>query len=336
MEVVINEIPYPTEKFFRIGYTLRTWEFEKEGLTLEKIVVLDNQTKAALFTIEKSDLPDIYKDPIPPFPFLTWDKLNHCYLSIQLPLPLDQAYPTTLSHRFEFRDTLQNLPMVYEGAIFSPRLSESPVRISSPVKGEMMLLENQSTRGLHFRILLFTGGKLWRPERFAFDSRKYNEEFKFYEGDPKVNESYFNYGDTLYAVADGVVVTLVDGLPENHGDAMNVVFYSFIEFAGNYLVLDIGGGHFAGYAHIVPNSFLVQAGDQVKEGDPVALLGNSGNSTDPHLHFQITDGPDFIYSNGVTFVLKRYIKIGDPVIGPIPPTEYTNAMMEETSMLIIE
>ena len=126
-----------------------------------------------------------------------------------------------------------------------------------------------------------------------------------------MNTSYFNYGSTLYAVADGVVVHVQDGLPENSGDAQDVKFKSTMELAGNFLVLDIGGGRYAYYCHCIPQSFLVRVGDRVKEGDPVALLGNSGNSTAPHLHFQITDGPAFFSSNGIPFVIKEYTKTGE-------------------------
>jgi len=95
---------------------------------------------------------------------------------------------------------------------------------------------------------------------------------------------------------------------------------------GNYLKMDIGNGMYALYAHIHPNSFFVKVGDIVKEGDPLALVGNSGNSTSPHLHFQISDGTDFL-SNGIPFVLKTYTKLG------VTTQVFINAMPEEFTVI---
>ena len=104
--------------------------------------------------------------------------------------------------------------------------------------------------------------------------------------------------------------------------------------AGNYIIIDIGNQHYAMYAHGVKNSFLISAGDSVKEGQPIALLGNSGNSDAPHLHFQLCDGPDFFMSNGLPFVLKKFTRIGvylDPT--PIPPVDYFNTMNEQLEII---
>ncbi|HNR85299.1 MAG TPA: cell division protein FtsA [Taishania sp.] len=101
-------------------------------------------------------------------------------------------------------------------------------------------------------------------------------------------------------------------------------------------ILDIGGGRYAFYAHCVPNSFMVEIGDVVKEGDPIGLLGNSGNSDAPHLHFHIMDGTDIFFSNGLPFVVKKYTKVGDFETGPTTPTIVTNSMMEEYSIINFE
>lgn len=337
IKVIINDIPFQTEKYLRIPYTLQMWEYEKEGLDLEQIVVLDYNSKAELMRINKADLPEIFKDPLPASPYFIFDRIFHYYLSIQLPIPLEQTKPSRIYHRFTFNDTVQNKTVTIEGAAFSPRLNETPIAISSPLKDSNMVFVNQSTMGYHFYVLFFVSGNIFRGERFAFDSVRLNDDYsEMFDGDPKVNESYFNYRDTLYAVADGTVIRIRDGRPENNGNAKDVPINTVDELGGNYLVLDIGGGLYAYYAHCVPHSFLVKEGDAVKEGQPIGLLGNSGNSDAPHLHFEITDGPDILFSNGVPFVLKWYMKTGETESGPAVPKKVTNSMMEENTVISFE
>jgi hypothetical protein len=334
IEVVINDIPFKTEVYYRIPYTLKTCEWEKEGLKLQRIEILECYTNRILQTIEQEDLPFIHKDPLPSNTEITSDKIFNYYLSIQLPIELSDNKPLSISHRFILKDTLLHKYVTVEGGKFRPRINETPLAISSPVKGDNWIFINQSTNGYHFYTMFFVGGKLWRGERFAFDNLQLNDQMdNFYEGDPKVNESYFNYRDTLYAVADGTIHKLTDGRPQNKGDAQDVVFASIDEYGGNYVIQDIGNGLYAFYAHCAPYEFFVAQGDVVKEGDPIGLLGNSGNSTAPHLHFQITDGPSLFFSNGQPFVIKSYTKVGNLETGESSPVTYTNAMMEVISVI---
>lgn len=333
-EVVKNDVPFNTEKFTRIGYTLKMWEYEKDGMTLEKVVVFDNNTKAELFTIQKSELPPIYKDPLSAPKEIKVDKIDAYYMSIQLPIPLGQVLPSVVSHRLFLKDTVNNLEVIREGGVFSPRKNEKPLVINSPVKGENWIFFNQSTLLYHFYTLFFVDGKIGCGERYASDLLKLNDQDELYKGDPKVNESYFCYRDTLYAVADAIVHHTVDGLPENKGDARDVKFNTVEEYAGNYIILDIGNGNYAVYVHCVTGSIIVKKGDKIKEGSPIALLGNSGNSTSAHLHFSINDGPDFFMSNGLPFMLKQYEKNREVDAPEFKgPLKVSNSMMEEKSVV---
>jgi murein DD-endopeptidase MepM/ murein hydrolase activator NlpD len=72
------------------------------------------------------------------------------------------------------------------------------------------------------------------------------------------------------------------------------------------VILDLGGGNFAMYAHLHRGSVRVAAGDRVTRGQVIGLVGNSGNSIAPHLHFQVMDGPESITSNGLPYAIDRY------------------------------
>ncbi|HEX2660814.1 MAG TPA: M23 family metallopeptidase, partial [Polyangia bacterium] len=98
---------------------------------------------------------------------------------------------------------------------------------------------------------------------------------------------------------------------------------------GNYVVEQLDDGRFALYAHMRPGSPRVKVGDRVRRGQVLGLVGNSGNSTGPHLHFHITDGPSPLGSNGLPYVFDRFdllatVDLDDPnapVVFTPPPQE---------------
>ena len=352
IQVVLDDVAYPTDKYLRIGYTLKTWEYEKENLELQKIIVLDDESKVALLSIDKADIPKTYKDPLPQMFDLFVGKLTSYYLSIQLPIPLGQAVPRSVSHRLVFNNKSSASELTVEGARFTPRTQELPLVVASPLKGRNLRYFNQSTIGYHFDTLFVKNGSLFSSTRYAFDSLQYSDDMSaYYAGDPNQNSSFFNYGQTIYSVADGIVVSIKDGLPEQDGMAYKLAINSAEELGGNNVVINIGAGRYAFYDHCQPGSFgTLRVGDTVKEGQAIAKLGNSGNSHGPHLHFQITDGPDVFFSRGVPFVLKGFTKTGElgvlpdltggPAISGTPvavqPKVLLKAMMESTSLFSVE
>jgi murein DD-endopeptidase MepM/ murein hydrolase activator NlpD len=79
---------------------------------------------------------------------------------------------------------------------------------------------------------------------------------------------------------------------------------------GNYAVVDIGNGRYAFYAHMQPGSVRVKAGDKVTTGQVLGLLGNSGNTDTPHLHFHVMDGPSPLLANGLPYVFTSFVGDG--------------------------
>jgi murein DD-endopeptidase MepM/ murein hydrolase activator NlpD len=80
--------------------------------------------------------------------------------------------------------------------------------------------------------------------------------------------------------------------------------------AGNYVVVRIAPHQFATYAHLQRGSIRVQLRQHLGRGDVLGLLGNSGHSTGPHLHLQVTDGPSVLGSEGVPYVFTSYSFLG--------------------------
>jgi murein DD-endopeptidase MepM/ murein hydrolase activator NlpD len=93
---------------------------------------------------------------------------------------------------------------------------------------------------------------------------------------------------------------VIDGVPEQEPG----VFPEGIspdEADGNSVILDIGGGNYALYGHFQPGSIRVKEGDRVRQGDVLALVGSSGNSLAPHLHFHVMSTPLSLASNGLPY-----------------------------------
>lgn len=184
----------------------------------------------------------------------------------------------------------------------------SALEISSPLRGDGWLAANgPSNASGHRRALIPVGGAAHIAQRFAIDWVQLREDGKTWTGDQLKNESYRCYGADALAVADGVVAGVKDGIPENvPGVNSRAVPITLDTVGGNYVILDLGQGRYAFYAHLQPGSLRVKVGDKVKRGQVVGLVGNSGNSTEPHLHFHIGNKNAPLASEGLPYVLDSF------------------------------
>jgi hypothetical protein len=113
-------------------------------------------------------------------------------------------------------------------------------------------------------------------------------------------------------VADGVVTEIKDGIPQNVPNAEKYAVPITLEtIGGNHVIVDIGGGRFAFYAHMQPGSLRVKVGDHVKTGDVLGLVGNTGNSSEPHLHFDICDASSMLACEGLPYAFASFEVTGD-------------------------
>jgi murein DD-endopeptidase MepM/ murein hydrolase activator NlpD len=150
-------------------------------------------------------------------------------------------------------------------------------------------------------------GKARIAQRFAIDWLKLGADGRSFDGDRKLNKNFHAYGAEALAVADATVIAIKDGIPENEpGLASRAVLMTLETVGGNFVVLQLRRDRYAFYAHLQPGSLRVKPGDVVKRGQVLGLVGNSGNSTEPHLHFHVSDGPSPLGSSGMPYVLDAY------------------------------
>jgi len=103
---------------------------------------------------------------------------------------------------------------------------------------------------------------------------------------PAELDKYAIYGDTLFSPCDGYIAVAKDGLPNFPPGSMDKV-----NLAGNYVVMQYRGNLIV-FAHLLEGSLMVHAGDEVHKGQPLARIGNSGHTTEPHLHIHAVEGTD--------------------------------------------
>lgn len=204
----------------------------------------------------------------------------------------------------------------------------TPRVITPPLRGDNWVAVNGCCEpGWPHRTSLNSfNGKLNNSQRFAIDWKRTDNAGEFVVGDKNDNENYADYGADIYAVADGTVVSTLDTVDAN---APGVLPANVPRLAakltpenvdGNHIVLDIGDGVYAMYAHLIRGSLTVAKGDSVKAGDVIAKLGNTGNANASHLHFQLMDGPSLLAADGLPYVFESFVYRGQ-----VPPERILDA-----------
>jgi hypothetical protein len=157
-------------------------------------------------------------------------------------------------------------------------------------------------------------GELFTSEQFAIDfmllGPNHSVLSKPISQPPSAKDvtSYWAYGMPVLAVAKGVVTEVVN----TFSDSVPTVNPNIggEGAPGNHVILDIGNGRYVAYAHLMLNSIKVVVGQRVQVGEQIANLGNTGNSFEPHLHFQLMNRSSFPQSHGLPFVFDTQLLEG--------------------------
>ncbi|MEX1127340.1 MAG: M23 family metallopeptidase [Vicinamibacterales bacterium] len=170
----------------------------------------------------------------------------------------------------------------------------SPVDLQLPLDGPITIAWGGRTRAVNYHVIS-------PPERWAYDLLM-TVDGRSHRGDGHSLEEYYAYDRPVRAPAPGRVVAVSDG----HADA-RPGRPEPVRRGGNTIVLEIAPGHYLVMAHLRAGSIRIQAGERVQEGDLVARVGNSGNSSEPHLHLHLQDSPQPDAGEGIPFYFSRYV-----------------------------
>ncbi|MBP1995529.1 peptidoglycan DD-metalloendopeptidase family protein [Paenibacillus eucommiae] len=141
-------------------------------------------------------------------------------------------------------------------------------------------------------------------QRYAYDIIQAKDGYS-YKGDATKNESYYAFGQEILAPQDGKVVHVVNDIEDNNPVGVMNAEHP----AGNVVVIDHGNGEYSFLAHLKKGSAVVKVGDQVSKGDPIGQCGNSGNSSEPHLHFQVSDSDDLFTGKSIRLQWEQDVSL---------------------------
>jgi hypothetical protein len=202
--------------------------------------------------------------------------------------------------------------------------------IGPPLRGEgYVSADSCCDASRHTRAALPINGRVWVAQRYAVDWEQLDTQGHIRKEPQERLESYTIFGKPVLVVADAVVVSVTDGLPEQTPGKYPTNI-PLDEADGNSVILDLGEQRYAMYAHMQPGSIKVRTGENVKLGQVIGLVGNTGNSFAPHLHFQVMDRPSSLTSNGLPYEIWNF-----QITGKTPGTKAFDEAEERGTRLAV-
>lgn len=171
-------------------------------------------------------------------------------------------------------------------------------RLSLPFTGEWMVVWGGDTKELNYHVKN-------RAQKNAFDFIQVDSSGKSYRTDGKTNEDYYAFGKEIIAPCNGKVAQVVNGVKDNIPGEMNIY-----DVGGNTVIMQTSNNEFLVFCHFKHNSIKVQEGQELRKGQVLGLCGNTGNSSEPHLHFHIQDQENMNKATGIKCYFDRILVNG--------------------------
>jgi Peptidase family M23/Protein of unknown function (DUF3887) len=168
-----------------------------------------------------------------------------------------------------------------------PKLLRNTTKLILPFKDEWTVVWGGDTKELNYHVVS-------PAQKNAFDILITDSKGSPYKTDGKTNEDYYAFGKELIAPCDGEIVLVVDGIKDNVPGEMNT-----FNVGGNTVIIKTSNNEFLVFCHFKHQSIKVKEGQKIKQGQLLGLCGNTGNSSEPHLHFHIQNIEDLNTATGV-------------------------------------
>ena len=289
----------PRTAHTHLVYELALTNFSSGDVAIQKLEVLGDG--AVLETLDTAAIARRLQSAGQRESIAALPKSTNALLFLNVTLAEDTQIPHELSHRVDILASAappghQNISE--SGATVT--VDRQPVvDIAPPLRGERYVSADSCCDAVrHTRAAMPIDGRAWISQRYAVDWEQLTAGGAIYSGPREKLESYAIYGQPALAVADAIVASVTDGAPEQT-PGQYPTNISPAAADGNSVILDLGQHRYALYAHLQPGSIKVRPGDHVRLGQQLGLVGDSGNSVVPHLHFQVSNRPSSMASNGL-------------------------------------
>jgi murein DD-endopeptidase len=300
-----------------LAYELHITNFRPTDVTLTRVEVLDANRGSRLRDFSDAGLNNLLGRPGVPANVANSRVIGagmRAVVYMWLALDSGVATPSMLRHKIELDFILgsNSEHAIVDAGTLVVR-NEKPVALNPPLRGGPWVAISEPTlMGGHRAAIYAVNGRARIPARFAIDFVKVDGNATRAHGDESQVANWHGYGAEVLAIADATVLEAVDDLEDNPSFAKGSRTPIPLEnVSGNYVCLDLGGGRFAFYEHLKHGSIRVKAGQRVKSGELLALLGNSGStSSGPHLHFHVGDAKSELASEGLPYVFERFEMLG--------------------------
>ncbi len=146
-------------------------------------------------------------------------------------------------------------------------------------------------------------------QRYAYDFFIVDTEGKSFSGDNRKVENYYCYDSDVLAPADGEVISAVSKHPDSAVYGNGTAECKAHDIRGNHIIIRHSKKEYSLIAHLKPDSITIKKGQKVIQGQVIAQCGNSGNTTEPHIHFQVSESKNFFTSAGLPIKFKNVVVI---------------------------
>lgn len=234
------------------------------------------------------------------------------YVVMDVSLPRTGPVPAELTHRIVVSMSPKKAAVALNYELAPTKVTRrEAVVLAPPLRGPGWVVANGccSAFTAHRGTVLPVNGAPHVAERFAIDFVQIDPLGRLFEGPLDQLSSYPYFGDEVHSATAGKVVGVVDNIPNTPAGAFPPAITA--EAGGNHVVVAFGGGHYAFYAHLQPGTIRVKVGQKVRVGQTLGLLGNSGNSNAPHLHFHVMNSPHPLASNGMPYRFTDFTVEGE-------------------------
>jgi hypothetical protein len=230
------------------------------------------------------------------------------YVLMDISLARKAKVPAELTHRIALTMAPKQKAVATKYELAPTKVTRrEAVVLAPPLRGPGWVVANGccSEFTAHRGTVLPVNGAPHVAERFAIDFVQIDPLGRLFEGPLGQLSSYPYFGDEVHSATAGKVVGVVDDIPNTPAGSFPPAITAE-KAGGNHVVVAFGGGHYAFYAHLQPGTVRVKVGQKVKVGQVLGLLGNSGNSNAPHLHFHVMDSPHPLASNGMPYRFSNF------------------------------